>query len=126
MPVAIEGARELRASLKAVDRGLGRELARIHKKVAAPLAEAVASRAPVRSGRLAGSIRALGSQRAAQVAAGSARAVPYAGPINYGWPARNIPAAYFLEAGLEAEDQATLDRYQAEVDALIDDVWQAG
>lgn len=45
--------------------------------------------------RLAGSVRAGRSKNKAVVRAGGAR-VPYAGPIHFGWPARNIKPQPFL------------------------------
>ena len=44
--------------------------------------------APRRSGRLAGSVKAKGSTTGASIVAGGLKAVPYAGPIHYGWPSR--------------------------------------
>jgi creatinine amidohydrolase/Fe(II)-dependent formamide hydrolase-like protein len=123
--VQIEGARELRASLKAVDAELPKELAGIHKAIAEPIAQAAAGRAPKPTGRLAASIRPQGTQRVARVAAGG-RAVPYAGPIEFGWPARNIAPAGFLLGALEAEAEATGDRYLEAIDALIERVWHRG
>ena len=51
--------------------------------------EAVARAPRGKTGRLAGSIRAGATQKAGIIRAGR-KTVPYAGPINYGWPARNI------------------------------------
>lgn len=54
--------------------------------------------APKRTGALAASIRGNRAKNKAIVYAGRAR-VPYAGPINYGWQARGIaPAAYMQKA----------------------------
>ena len=50
--------------------------------------EAVARAPRGKTGRLAGSIRAGATQKAGIIRAGR-KTVPYAGPINYGWPARN-------------------------------------
>ena len=71
--------------------------------IAARAATAAAGLAPHRSGRLAGTVQVVEARGRAVVTAGSA-AVPYAGPINYGWPARHIRAALFLE---RAGDQVT-------------------
>ncbi len=48
------------------------------------------------TGKLKRSIRANKAKNKAVIRAGSA-AVPYAGPINYGWPARNIEASHFMQ-----------------------------
>ncbi|KRB73080.1 hypothetical protein ASE01_20100 [Nocardioides sp. Root190] len=55
-----------------------------------------ARHAPRRTGRLAGDIRGNRARNKAVVAAGRT-AVPYAGPINYGWAARGIQASGFMQ-----------------------------
>lgn len=56
-----------------------------------------------KSGRLAADVRGNRAKSKAVVIAGRAK-VPYAGPINYGWPARNIAAQGFMQAA-DAEMQ---------------------
>lgn len=51
---------------------------------------------PKRTGRLAASIRGNKSKNRAVVKAGGAR-LPYAAPINYGWPAHNIEPSEFMQ-----------------------------
>ncbi len=53
--------------------------------------------APNRTGRLDASIRGNRAKNKAVVAAGNARRVPYAGPLNYGWAARGIKARLFMQ-----------------------------
>jgi hypothetical protein len=55
-----------------------------------------ASFAPVRSGALRRSIKASKGKSRATIRAGS-KAVPYAGPINYGWYKRGIRASRFMQ-----------------------------
>lgn len=62
---------------------------------------------PVRSGALAGSIRANKAKNKAIVRAGSAR-VPYAGVIHYGWPGHNIEPQPFLTDALDSKEQAAV------------------
>lgn len=67
---------------------------------------------PVRSGRLAASIRPAKTKNKAVVRAGTAGA-PYAGAINYGWPSRGIEATEFLTKPAnshEAEFARMIDR----------------
>lgn len=123
MEVKIQGQKELIKSLRAVHRDLPKELAPLHKQLAEPLAEAARSKAPSSSGRLAGSIRAQGAQRYARVAAGK-KSVPYAGPIHWGWPARNIEAQPFLVETLEARADQTADEYLRLLERFIDSVWE--
>jgi len=77
---------------------------------------------PRRSGRLAASIRAQGTQRAGRVAAGK-KSVPYAGPIHWGWPARNIKPQPFLTDALASKQETVVEIYLTETDRLIDRVW---
>lgn len=68
--------------------------------------------APVRTGHLRDTIRGNRAKAKAVVTAGRAR-VPYAGPINYGWPARNIAASGFMQkadAKIQPEALAMLDQ----------------
>lgn len=60
--------------------------------IAAEGARVAAGFTPSRSGRLAGSTRGNRAKNKAVVTQGRS-GIPYAGPINYGWPARGIEAA---------------------------------
>lgn len=62
---------------------------------------------PVRSGTLAGSMRAGRGKTKAVVRAGGA-AVPYAGVIHYGWPARRIVAQPFYITALQSSQGKAL------------------
>ncbi len=79
----MEGLIELQRALKAIDGQAQRELRIVLNQIAEVVAQDARRRAPVRSGRLRSSIRALSQQRAAIVAEGGAK-VPYAGFIDYG------------------------------------------
>jgi hypothetical protein len=60
-------------------------------------ARLAASFAPVKTGRLAKSIRGRASRNRVTVTAGNRTAVPYAGAINYGWRRKRISAAGFMQ-----------------------------
>ncbi len=122
--IEVHGARELRRALKNLPKEYRRELATIHKKAVKPVVDTAKQIAPRRSGRLAGSIRALGSQTMGQAAVGK-KAVPYAGVIHYGWPARNIAAQPFLEDALDRRQNDVLVIWVKNQDRLIDKVWRA-
>lgn len=78
-----------------------------------------AAKLPVRSGRLNATLRAGKGKTKAVVRAGGARA-PYAGVINYGWPAHNIaPAAVPLEATVAAERADILEAINDGVEDLL-------
>lgn len=114
--VKITGARELRRAIKQAE---GPELKAALKKAHKDSAGVVSKRArwvvPVRSGDLRSSIRPLGSQTKAQVAAGKGRTRDYAGVIHYGWPGHGIEAQPFLHEALEDEWD---DVYKTFVDAI--------
>jgi len=91
----VEGLARLVRDLK----GLGldvEDLKGAFSTIAARGAAVAAGLAPKRSGRLASSSRGNRAQSKAVVTVGRA-AIPYAGPINYGWPARGITASGFMQ-----------------------------
>lgn len=93
--VQIEG---LNQKIKALQE-LGVELDDIKDvfaEIAKEGAELASSFAPVKSGALQDTIRGNRAKNKAVVTAGRAR-VPYAGAINYGWPAHNIAPALFMQ-----------------------------
>lgn len=65
-------------------------------EIAAKGAALASSKAPRKSGALAGTVRGNRAKNKAVVTAGRAK-VKYAGPINYGWPARGIRANRFMQ-----------------------------
>lgn len=73
---------------------------------------------PVVSGRLAASLRASRAKNRAVVRAGGAR-VPYAGPIHYGWPARNIEPQPFLADALREQRSQVYQDINAGLAAII-------
>jgi len=98
------------------------ELKHLHKEVASIVADEAEQRVPVQSGRLKGSIRPLGSQKQGRVAAGK-KSVPYAGPIHFGWPRRNITPQPFLTDALDRRKNEVLDTWLDLQEQLIDKVW---
>lgn len=75
-------------------------------------------RLPAVSGRLSTTIRAGRSKTKAVVRLGGARA-PYAGVIEYGWPARNITAQPALRQALDAKRGEILATLTDEIDHLL-------
>lgn len=87
--------------------------------IATEAAEAVASYAPVgETGALAASIRGNRAKSKAVVRAGKA-AVPYAGPINYGWPSRGIEAAEYMQKGDQEMQPVAVRRLEEEIEQQI-------
>jgi hypothetical protein len=110
--------RELIQSMRLVSKELPRELAKLHKTIGEPVAQAAARKVRSRSGRLARDIRTLGSQRQAQVAVGR-KLIPYAGVNHYGWPGR-FEGNPFLTDALAEQNMTVLDRYNQTMEDLID------
>lgn len=91
----VEGLRQVVKALQ--DIGLDVEdLKGAFSTIAREGAQRAAALAPRKSGRLARDIRGNRAKSKAVITAGRA-SVPYAGPINYGWPTRNIAASGFLQ-----------------------------
>lgn len=118
--VTVEGARELRATMKRAGDDLG-DLKDAHAEVANYVAGAARSAAPIASGRLAASIRGNRAAASAVVKAGSA-AVPYAGPIHWGWPARNVAAQPFLTATAAETEPHWTETYLAAIRRIVERV----
>jgi hypothetical protein len=81
-------------------------------------AQRAASHAPKKSGRLAGDIRGNRAKSKAVVTAGRA-SVPYAGPINYGWPARNIVGSGFMQKASDEMEPVAIQRLEDEINKQI-------
>lgn len=88
--IQVEGAAQLRRTLKAAGDDL-QDLTDAHRKVGTFVTSAATPRAPRRSGALASSGRPGATKAGAFIRYGGAR-VPYARPIHWGWPRRNIKA----------------------------------
>ena len=48
--------------------------------------------------------------------------MPYAGPIHWGWPARNIKAQPFVVEAAQATEAEWVAMYEAEVDRILERV----
>jgi hypothetical protein len=113
--VRVTGARELRASLKRAGIGL-EDLKEANQRVGELIARLAAPRGPSRTGRLVGSLRASKAAGRARVLAGGA-AVPYAGPIHWGWESRGIAPQPFIADTAKATEAQWLGQYE---DAIAD------
>lgn len=91
MAISVEGVEELKRDLLAL--GLDVEDPPTMEDVARLGVRLASEFAPKRTGRLARSIR---PEHTKGRAAASTRLI-YAGPINYGWPARRIRASEFMQ-----------------------------
>ena len=119
--IKVEGAKELRREIRKVEsKDLKDELKRANKAAALQVAEeAKTSTVPVRSGALKKAITALGSATKGQVKAGK-KATPYAGPIHFGWPARNIEPQPFLYEALSKKWDDVFSNYEKAMEKIAD------
>lgn len=118
--VQVEGARQLRKTLKEAGDDLD-DLKAAHARAAEIAAEASASLAPSRSGRLRASIRSSGTKTAGIIRAGR-KSVPYANPIHWGWFKRNIRPNPFLSYGAQDSEGRWLPVYEAAVETALQKV----
>lgn len=120
--IHVEGLDRLRRELRRVkDRELDQEMKAIHAGLAREIVQRAEPNVPVRTGALKASLRSAGTVRDAIGRVGKA-SVPYAGPIHYGWRARNIPRRPFLTNAAEALERDITDRYDQEVARMLDKV----
>lgn len=122
-PVAmsITGLAELQRALAALpgektNRALGsaaKNAAELH------IVPTMRSAAPRLEGSLGNSVRALSSAVRTQIAVGNNTSVPYAGPINFGWAARNIRPQEFIYSSIAKETEDFLNEYWKAIDTLV-------
>lgn len=74
--------------------------------------------APKRSGKLAGDIRGNRAKAKAVITSGR-KSIPYAGPINYGWPKHNITAAGYMQKADKSIQPWALRRLQRDLNQKI-------
>lgn len=120
--VKIEGARQLRRTLKDAGDDLN-DLKEVNRAAAAIAANRAKTWAPRKSGRLAGTVRSSGTKTAGIVRAGNNRktasGVPYANPIHWGWPSRNIKANPFLSYSAQATEPRWLKLYENYIEKTL-------
>lgn len=97
------------------------ELKSVNRQAAQIALPAVTGRTPVRTGRLRGSVRVGATRRAGVIRAGS-KAVPYAGVINYGWPAHHITPRLYVNNGVAGSESAWMRVYADYVEKTMKQV----
>jgi hypothetical protein len=118
--VAVEGLSKVRRDLKklATDVDYGPEFLAVNKTLADLVAGDAKNYVPVLSGALQGTIRAAASKTSGRVKVGY-KAVPYAGPIHFGWPARFIKPQPFIYDAIDKRRTEIKDRYEQLIKKLI-------
>jgi len=115
--ITVEGARELRAALKAVEGGIA-DLKTVHADAAGIVEKRAGEIVPRLSGALFNSLRSSGQQTAGVVRAGSA-GVPYAGIIHFGSAARNIRPQPYLYDAIDDRRKEVVEVFEQRVNELI-------
>ena len=119
--LTVSGARELRSALREMGADLG-DMKSINQKIADMVADEARSRVPMGpTGNLRGSIVGRGLKTRGYVKAGTTKRgnVPYAGPIHFGWPVRNISPQPFLYDALDSRGSEVFDMYAKRVGDLV-------
>lgn len=116
----VRGVKELRKTMKQAGEDLN-DMKDVHQAAGNLVAGVAQGLAPSVSGALAGSIRASRLAGGISVKVGSA-GIPYAGPIHWGWPSRNIRESLFLtNAAMQTETQ-WVEMYYEGMERIIDRV----
>lgn len=118
MQVKVTGIAKLNRDLRALGVEVD-DLKAAMTKIAAMAARAAEGFAPKRSGRLAATVRGNKARNRAVVIAGRGKARLYAGPINYGWPKRNIKPQPFMQQADKAVAPRVVPTLQADLNRLI-------
>src|SRR5215207_5152 len=113
----VEGLAEVVRALLAIGLEVD-DLKDAFSAIAAEGARVAAGFVHSRSGRLAGTLRGNRAKSKAVVTAGRA-AVPYAGPQNYGWSARNIVGQGFMQRTDAAMTPRSVALLENEINQVI-------
>ena len=115
--IQVEGAAELQRAMKRMGADL-KDLTKVNRAASDIVAQDARVGAPRLTGALSRTIKPGARKTVGYVQAGS-RLVPYAGPIHFGWPRRNIEPQLFLYDALESRRDQVVDVYEKRVSELV-------
>lgn len=115
--VTIDGLNQLRRALKSLDPEAKEGFKQAGFASANIVADTARTLVPVITGNLRDTIRAALIESGGKVRAG-VKAVPYAGPIHFGWGRRNITPQPFLYSAIDSRKQEVLDTYLAHLERI--------
>ena len=113
----ITGDVEVASTLRKAGRSL-EDMTSAHASAAGIIAPAAQARAPRLTGALASATRPASSKEGA----GIENALPYFGPIHYGWAERNIAAQPFVDEAVADTEREWFDVYVHAVEHACDEV----
>ena len=115
--ISITGVKEVTDSLDKLSRDLKSNI-ELNKELSTTLSQKASALAPRLTGALASSVQGNPSAEKAQILAGSA-AVPYAGVIEYGWPAKNKEARPYLNPAVQNNMGYIIEKYNDSIKKAI-------
>ena len=126
-PIRIEGARELRRSLRHAGVAI-KDLKAVNKSAGDVVHDRAAMTSPVgsrtkraRARRLKDTLRVFATATGARIRAG-AKSVPYAGPIHWGWKKRKITAQPFISDAARNTEPQWLRLYETHIHEIINNI----
>jgi len=114
----IDGLRQVQKAMRSFSDDSRNDMKETHRRAGQIVVDGAARLVPVRSGALLASLKSAPTQRQGRVRVGSA-AVPYAGPIHFGWPARKIQPNPFIYEVLDNRRQEVYAIYAQRISELI-------
>jgi HK97 gp10 family phage protein len=124
--LSIKGLPELRTGLKSISDTAPKQLRKANLDAAKAVISVAAAHAPVRTGKLRASVKALATQTAARMKAGGTTAVPYAPAVHWGTGPRegqkgphNIKPNPFLWNARNQLAKQLKDDYERELEDVI-------
>ena len=115
--ITIQGVKEVKDSLNKLARELESNI-ELNKELSTTLSQKASAMAPKLTGALASSVQGNPSAEKAQILAGSA-AVPYAGVIEYGWPAKNKQAQPYLNPAVNNNIGYIIEKYNDSIQKAV-------
>ena len=115
--ISIQGIKEVTDSLNKMARDLESNI-ELNKELSTTLSQKASALAPKLTGALASSVVGNPSAEKAQILAGSA-AVPYAGVIEYGWPAKNKEARPYLTPAVNNNIGYIIEKYNDSIQKAV-------
>lgn len=115
--ITVKGLRQLRTQMRKAGMDMA-DMKEANGTVASIVAAAARAGAPRATGRLSGTVRGNRVASGASVRAGSA-SVPYANPIHWGWPRRNIAPNPWVSRAAQSTESAWREVYARAVDDIL-------